>query len=305
MNTNNSFYKSGFIFHNGNKLKVDTPHSFSEMQVLVEGVDFETGIKPYTTKTVAYAAKIPDSVICYKCKNNETSPDYLCDVCNGIGYINYTPTPADEHPTPTVSAEEVLDKHLHGFKGTITWNKALDAMNEFAASKFRTPAPADSVEIGQTDSFAFGETLEDMLVNYSRGHHSIETVITVIKNKISGYQHKPAKGEGKDEWVICAANYYNDEKEYHHQPRNIKEGFVTCGRRHHNCINTFAQIVGFPYSEQSKKLLNTEVQGFLTNTNRFVDRKTAYSIAFKANQIHGPNKGQQENAIGLTSEDLY
>jgi len=59
-----------------------------------------------------------------------------------------------------------------------------------------TPAPADSVWVGQTDSFAFGETLEDMLVNYSRGYHSIETVMKVIKNKISGYQHKP-----KDEWV--------------------------------------------------------------------------------------------------------
>ena len=49
----------------------------------------------------------------------------------------------------------------------------------------------------------------------------------------------------------------------------------------------------------------TEIQGFLTNTNRFVSRKEAFEIARDANQIQGPNKGQQENSIGLTSEDLY
>lgn len=109
----------------------------------------------------------------------------------------------------------------------------------------------------------------------------------------------------ENEKIICAANFYNDMKEHVHAPKNVKLGFVTCGGRHHNCIYTFAQIVRFPYSDEAQKLHNTEIQGFLTNTNRFVDRKEAYKIAFEADQIIGPNKGYLENSIGLTSEDLY
>jgi hypothetical protein len=109
----------------------------------------------------------------------------------------------------------------------------------------------------------------------------------------------------KKEFIICAANKYDDGLEYSHQPINIKIGFVVCGRRHHNCIQTFTQIIGFPYSIEGLKLHNTEKQGFLTNTNRWVDRKEAYKIAFEADQIIGPNKGHSENYIGLTSEDLY
>ncbi len=107
------------------------------------------------------------------------------------------------------------------------------------------------------------------------------------------------------ERILCAANYYNDGKVYTFKPKNVIKGFVVCGRRHHNCIHTFAQIVGFPYSPEAMVIHNTEIQGFLTNTDRFVDRKEAYKIAFEADQIIGPNKGYPENAIGLTSEDLY
>lgn len=106
-------------------------------------------------------------------------------------------------------------------------------------------------------------------------------------------------------FIICAANYYDDGKKYTHEPKNINSGFVVYGRRHHNCISTFARIVGFPYSPEAQKLSNNEVQGFLTSDNMFVDRKEAFQIARNADQIHGPNKGQQENSIGLTSEDLY
>lgn len=107
------------------------------------------------------------------------------------------------------------------------------------------------------------------------------------------------------EFILCAANYYNDGQQHTHQPKNIHNGFIVCGRRHHNCINTFTQIVGFPYTKEGQSLHKTEIQGFLTNTNRFVTRKEAYKIAFAANQIIGPNKGYSENSIGLTSEDLY
>lgn len=107
------------------------------------------------------------------------------------------------------------------------------------------------------------------------------------------------------EYIICAANYYNDGKVHVHQPTNVEIGFVVGGRRHHNCIHTFTLIVGYPYDENGLEIRRTEVQGFLTNTNRFVGRKEAYKIAFEANQIIGPNKGRSENSIGLTSEDLY
>ncbi len=107
------------------------------------------------------------------------------------------------------------------------------------------------------------------------------------------------------EFIICAANYYNDGIVRVHKPKNIEIGFVTCGRRHHNCISTFAQIVGFPYSDEAHKIHLTEEQGFLTSYDRFVSRKEAYKIAFAADQIQGPNNGREENSIGLTSEDLY
>lgn len=107
------------------------------------------------------------------------------------------------------------------------------------------------------------------------------------------------------EYILCAANYYNDKIEHSHQPNNITSGFVICGRRHHNCIALFALMVGFPYDEKSQQIHLTEVQGFLTNTNKFVNRRTAYKIAFEAGQIKGPNSDRKENSIGLTSEDLY
>jgi len=107
------------------------------------------------------------------------------------------------------------------------------------------------------------------------------------------------------EFIICAANYYNDYEKYVSRPTNIEYGYIICGRRHHNCIDIFAKIVGFPYNADALEIKETEVQGFLTNTNRFVDRKEAYNIAFSADQIIGPNKGIATNYIGLTSEDLY
>jgi hypothetical protein len=44
--------------------------------------------------------------------------------------------------------------------------------------------------------------------------------------------------------------------------------------------------------------MNTEIQGFLTNTDRFVDRKEAAQIALDSGQI-------KEEVKKLFSEDLY
>lgn len=35
------------------------------------------------------------------------------------------------------------------------------------------------------------------------------------------------------EYIICAANHYDDGKKHPHTPKNIEQGFVICGRRHH------------------------------------------------------------------------
>ena len=100
------------------------------------------------------------------------------------------------------------------------------------------------------------------------------------------------------EYILCAANHYDDGEKMIHGPKNIESGFVICGRRHHNCINMFAKMVGFPYDENGHKLMRTERQGFLTNTDRFVEREEAAQIAFECGQI-------TQHKIVLYSEDLY
>ena len=95
-----------------------------------------------------------------------------------------------------------------------------------------------------------------------------------------------------NEYILCAAIHYRDGEIYIHQPTNIESGFVICGRRHHNIINTLGQKFFFRTVE------NDNIQGFITNLNRFVDRKEAAQIAYNCGQIKSPKKE-------LFSEDLY
>lgn len=106
----------------------------------------------------------------------------------------------------------------------------------------------------------------------------------------------------KREFILCAANHYDDGVKNVHSCKNIKTGFVICGRRHHNCIAIFAKMFGFPYDESAQKLMNTERQGFITNTDRWVDRIEALKIAKEAGQII---TGEGNPLLGLFSEDLY
>lgn len=98
------------------------------------------------------------------------------------------------------------------------------------------------------------------------------------------------------ERIICAAIWFNDGKDcYVHQPKNINTGIVIAGRRHHNCFYTMAALKGLNAHRMD---FGDNTQGFLTNTNRFVDRKEAGEIAFKA--------GQTDKLRELLfSEDLY
>jgi hypothetical protein len=94
-------------------------------------------------------------------------------------------------------------------------------------------------------------------------------------------------------YITCSAIWFNDGKEYVHQPFNIDIGFVVCGHRHHNCFMT----VSILNNDEKLKALN-EVQGFMTSENNFVDRKEGAQIAFKAGQTSELKKT-------LFSEDLY
>lgn len=97
------------------------------------------------------------------------------------------------------------------------------------------------------------------------------------------------------EKILCAAIHYDDGENYIHQPKNIQSGFVVCGRRHHNCIMTKSILSG---QQDTESGLKSYTQGFITNTDRFVDRKEGAEIAYYAKQINEP-------VLTLYSEDLY
>lgn len=103
--------------------------------------------------------------------------------------------------------------------------------------------------------------------------------------------------EQNNEYILCSAIWFDDGKEYLYQPKNIKTGFVICGRRHHNCYATLSAIVKNDDTIQNH-LQYEKIQGFLTNKDQFVDRRDATVVAFLANQI-------EEMKYELFSEDLW
>ena len=101
----------------------------------------------------------------------------------------------------------------------------------------------------------------------------------------------------KGEYILCAAIHYDDDKVHPHQPKNIKQGFVICGRRHHNCFAIMGSLLGIGNYDKNKI-----VQGFVTSLDRYVDRKEGLVIAMAAKQIR---KQKQTPEDVLISEDLY
>lgn len=100
------------------------------------------------------------------------------------------------------------------------------------------------------------------------------------------------------EKILCSAVYRNDGKKHPHQPRNVKEGFVVGGLRHCNCIAVIASLTGDPVRRPE------DLQGFLTTSNRFVNRYVAFKIAKKAKQLLRP-RIIREVPSQLYSEDLW
>ena len=106
----------------------------------------------------------------------------------------------------------------------------------------------------------------------------------------------------KPEYILCAAihyHFYQYKTDEHKNalPKNIQDGIVISGRRHHNCIGVYHELTGIPTRRDSS------TQGFLTNLNRFVDRKEGYQIARAAGQLQH-DMHDKSNPI-LISEDLY
>jgi hypothetical protein len=111
------------------------------------------------------------------------------------------------------------------------------------------------------------------------------------------------------ERIICAAIYVNDGKKHKAQPLNIDTGIVIGGFRHGTCRPVVVAMyypnwqTDFNHDAAVRvKVLNLEIQGFITNTHRFVDRKEALIIAKKAKQllIRVPKTKTE-----LFSEDIY
>ena len=104
------------------------------------------------------------------------------------------------------------------------------------------------------------------------------------------------------EYILCAAIWYkelplvyNDFPTTHLRPVNVPEGIVFCAQRHLQCLYQMIAMTGKMQHEAGE-----EVQGFLTSTNRFVDRKEGMQIALAANQVIN-----QYHSDNLYSEDLY
>lgn len=95
------------------------------------------------------------------------------------------------------------------------------------------------------------------------------------------------------EHILCAAIWYKEFELAVHSVINIDKGIVLCGHRHPHIIGQCISLLNKRQFEMGEN-----VQGFLTNKNRFVDRKEAGLIAYEA--------GQTSKLINrLHSEDLY
>lgn len=104
------------------------------------------------------------------------------------------------------------------------------------------------------------------------------------------------------EYILCAAIWYKEiplKKVINGVlPKNCDKGLVVLGHRHGQCMWTMTALTGLRTCEIGEDCSGEHEQGFLTNTNRFVDREEAAQIAFDAGQI-------KQHTITLYSEDLY
>lgn len=106
-------------------------------------------------------------------------------------------------------------------------------------------------------------------------------------------------------YIVCSAVYYQYPEVYPFQPFNIETGFVICGLRHPNCLNTFHNVLVATKKRDGNtnhSIGTKQVQGFLTSQNLFVDRQEGYLIAKEAGQLE--NKKVHVEGT-LFSEDIF
>jgi hypothetical protein len=117
-----------------------------------------------------------------------------------------------------------------------------------------------------------------------------------------GYWHN-YKIEAVPDRILCAAVHFPKSFTYSNRSENveaqkpvgIQSGIVVTGRRHSDCLSVYLALTGGADIKDS-------VDGFLTVSNRFVDRADAFQIARIAGQLLSH---VDENGDLLTSEMLY
>lgn len=102
------------------------------------------------------------------------------------------------------------------------------------------------------------------------------------------------------ERIYSAAIWYKELPTAKYMPTNIDKGVVVEGHRHADIIRTILNLLGKRTVQFGDNSVGETQQGFVTNTNRFVNRVEAMKIAREANQLITETTFSE-----LYSEDLY
>ena len=105
------------------------------------------------------------------------------------------------------------------------------------------------------------------------------------------------------EYILCAAIWYKDLPTQKLLTKNQDKGIIICGHRHGQCIDIMSTLGQLRSVQFGPNSVGETKQGFLTNTNRFVDRKEGMKIAIEAGQVEGDEINIKYPT--LFSEDLY
>lgn len=103
-----------------------------------------------------------------------------------------------------------------------------------------------------------------------------------------------------NERIYSAAIWYKDLPTAKYLPKNIDKGIVVEGHRHADIIRTVVNLLGKRTCQFGEDCAGESEQGFITNTNRFVDRVEGLKIAREANQLISETSFSE-----LYSEDIY
>ena len=86
---------------------------------------------------------------------------------------------------------------------------------------------------------------------------------------------------------MCAATWFKEQPTAHFLPKNIDIGVVIGGINHTQILHIANALLGNVQYQQGK-----QEYGFLTSTNRFIDRKEAYVIAKEQGQLNRYSHGE-------------